>query len=94
MCVCVDIHICVWVHVYIAHLKLRVHHQSKMPIQSIQRCISLKEAYEIVENFIHFLGDCCSVAELCPTLCNPKDCSASGFPILHYLLEFAQTHVY
>ena len=92
MCVC--IHIYVWVHVYIAHLKLRVHHQSKIPIQSIQRCSSLKETYEIVENFIHFLGDCCSVAELCPTLYNPMDCSAPGFPILHYLPEFAQTHVH
>ena len=36
---------------------------------------------------------CCSVAQLCPTLCNPMDCSTSGFPVLHYLLEFAQTHV-
>ena len=29
----------------------------------------------------------------CPTLCNPMDCSMPGFPLLHYLLEFAQTHV-
>ena len=28
------------------------------------------------------------------TLCNPVDCSKQGFPILHYLLEFAQTHVH
>ena len=25
------------------------------------------------------------------TLCNPMDCSTSGFPVLHYLPEFAQT---
>ena len=24
----------------------------------------------------------------------PKDCSVPGFPVLHYLLEFAQTHVH
>ena len=36
---------------------------------------------------------CCLVAQLCPTLCNPMDCSRPGFPVLHYLLEFAQTHV-
>ena len=36
---------------------------------------------------------CCSVAKLCPTVCNPEDCSTPGFPILHYLLEFLQTHV-
>ena len=29
----------------------------------------------------------------CPTLCNPMDCSTSGFPVLHYLPEFAQIHV-
>ena len=35
----------------------------------------------------------CSVAKLCPTLCDPMDCSTPGFPVLHHLLEFAQTHV-
>ena len=29
----------------------------------------------------------------CPTLCNPMDCSTPGFPVLHYLPEFAQFHV-
>ena len=28
------------------------------------------------------------------TLCNPVNCSTPGFPILLYLLEFAQTHVH
>ena len=28
------------------------------------------------------------------TLCNPMDCSTAGFPVLHYLLELAQTHVH
>ena len=27
-------------------------------------------------------------------LCNPMDCSTSGFPVLHHLPEFAQTHVH
>ena len=36
----------------------------------------------------------CSVAESCLTLCDPMDCSTPGFPILHYLPEFAQTHVH
>ena len=26
---------------------------------------------------------CCSVAKLCPTLCDPRDCSTPGFPLLH-----------
>ena len=37
---------------------------------------------------------CCSVAESCPTLCNPMNCSTPGFLVLHYLPEFAQTYVY
>ena len=36
----------------------------------------------------------CSVTQLCPTLCDPVDCSIPSFPVLHHLLEFAQTHVY
>ena len=35
----------------------------------------------------------CSVGQLCPTLCDPKDCSTLGFPV-HHLLELAQTHVH
>ena len=30
----------------------------------------------------------------CPALFNPMSCSTPGFPVLHYLLEFAHTHVY
>ena len=30
---------------------------------------------------------------LCSTLCDPMDCSTPGFPVLHYLPEFAQTPV-
>ena len=35
-----------------------------------------------------------SVAQSCPTLYNPMDCSTPGFPVLHHLPEFAQTHVH
>ena len=34
------------------------------------------------------------IARLCPTLCGPLDCSMLGFPVLHYLSEFVQTHVH
>ena len=36
----------------------------------------------------------CSVAKLCPTYCDPMDCSMLGFLVLHYLPEFAQIHVH
>ena len=35
-----------------------------------------------------------SVAQSCPTLCDPMDYSTSGFPVHHQLPELAQTHVH
>ena len=35
-----------------------------------------------------------SVAQSCPTLCDPMDCSTPGFPVHHQLLELTQTHVH
>ena len=37
---------------------------------------------------------CCSLAQSCPTLCDPMDYSTPGFPVLHHLPEFAWTHVH
>ena len=35
-----------------------------------------------------------SVAQSCPTLCDPMNCSMPGLPVHHQLLEFTQTHVH
>ena len=35
-----------------------------------------------------------SVAQSCQTLCDPMDCSMSGFPVHHQLPEFTQSHVH
>ena len=35
-----------------------------------------------------------SVAQLCPTLCNPMDCIMPGFLVHHQLPELTQTHVH
>ena len=37
---------------------------------------------------------CCSVTQLCPTFCDPMDCSTLDLPVLLHLLEFAQIHIY
>ena len=37
---------------------------------------------------------CAELLQLCPTLSDPMDCSMPGFPELHCLPEFAQTHVH
>ena len=34
------------------------------------------------------------VAQSCPALGDPMDCSMSGFPVFHHLPELAQTHVH
>ena len=36
----------------------------------------------------------CSVAQSCPTLSDPMDCSTPGYPVHHQLPELAQTHSY
>ena len=35
-----------------------------------------------------------SVTRSCLILCDTTDCSLPGFPVLHQLLELAQTHVH
>ena len=35
-----------------------------------------------------------SVTQLCPTLCDPMNCSTPGLPVHHQLPEFTQTHVH
>ena len=50
--------------------------------------------FQPLDLFACVVGWCfCSVAKSCLTLCDPMDCSTPGFPVLEYLLEFAQTHV-
>ena len=41
-----------------------------------------------------FMYQFSSVAQSCPTLCDPIDCSTPGLPVHHQLLEFTQTHVH
>ena len=56
---------------------------------TLLKCLSIYVAETIPEDYC-----CCSVAKLYLTLFHPMDCSTPGFPGLHYLLEFAQTHVH
>ena len=39
-------------------------------------------------------GGCSAVAKSCLTLCDLMNCSTPGFPVFHYLPEFAQTQVH
>ena len=48
----------------------------------------------IVNNWKFMFGEFSSVAQLCPTLCDPMDCGTPGLPVHHQLPEFTETHVH
>ena len=48
----------------------------------------------ISSSFSQHLCCRCSVAQLCPTLCDPMDCSMPGLPVHHQVPELTQTHVH
>ena len=45
----------------------------------------------IINIFLHSFS---LVAQSCPILCDPMDCSTPGLPVHHQLSEFTQTHVH
>ena len=51
-----------------------------------------------MENYIvkHYMSNnqIRSVAQLCPTLCDPMNRSTPGLPVQHQLPEFTKTHVH
>ena len=59
--------------------------------KTLESPLDCKEPLEIL---LFLFLCCCSVTQACPTLCDPMDCSTPGFPVLHSLSEFAQTHVH
>ena len=50
--------------------------------------------FHIKFDAIKYCCCCCSITKLCLTLCDCMNCNTPGFPVLHYLPEFAQTHVH
>ena len=46
-------------------------------------------------HYLHFSSvQFSSLAQSCPTLCDPMNCSTPGFPVHHQLPEFTQTQVH
>ena len=51
--------------------------------------------YYLIIKITFNLFPCVAVVQSrCLTLCNPMNCSTPGFPVVHCLPEFAQTHVH
>ena len=47
-----------------------------------------------VSSILFLVSQFSSVAQSCPTLCDPMNRSTPGLPVHHQLLEFTQTHVH
>ena len=70
---------CVWVHSNEVD-EPRAYYQSEVSQKEKDKC--------------HIIYQFSSVAQLCPTLCSPMECSMPGFLVHHQLQELAQTHVH
>ena len=53
-------------------------------------CIPMIDFMLMYEQYNQFS----SVAQSCPTLCNPMDCSTQGFPVRHQVLRPSQAHIH
>ena len=64
----------------------------QLHVSGIRQNVFLRvDAFHVAQDFRDSQVVCCSVAQLCLTLCNPMDHSTPGH---HQLLEFAQTHIH
>ena len=55
--------------------------------------ITLFKASNFLSSFLYSMSQFSSVAQSCPTLCDPMDCHMPGFPVHHQISELAKTHV-
>ena len=53
-----------------------------------------QQRHERMLNIVYYSAHFSSVAQSCLSLCNPMNCSMSGLPVHHQLLELAQTQVH
>ena len=71
------------------------HHSSKASIiyHSAFFIVQLSYPYMTTGKTRVIQGQFSLVAQSCPTLCDPMDCSIPAFPVHHQLPELAQSHV-
>ena len=77
---------CVCVYIYLLSLLDSFLFRSHSALSKVPCAIQ----YVLIFFLIYFVVVVQSLS--CVQLCNPVDCSPPGFPVLHCLLEFAQTH--
>ena len=49
---------------------------------------------DLIYTFYIYSVQFSSIAQSCPTLCDPMNCSMPGLPVHHQLPELTQTHAY
>ena len=69
-------------------LKYLGHHSNSYSPNSCQLSLYCSRVYK----WQCFQTQFSSVAQSCPNLCDPMDCSTPGLPVHHQLLELTQTH--
>ena len=95
-----------WISVPLNLMRLSCQPPTTPPLLNIQEITQFKPSPEIPSIYLlRFINhsvsdipmnplDSCSVTKLCPTFCDPMNCSTPSFSVLHYLLELVQIHVH
>ena len=91
----------------LADLEVNLLHGWQHALGLEKDCFHTSFAILDAEEELRERGECCagkaslsllssvsSVAQSCPTLCDPVDCSTPGLPVHHQLPELAQIHVH
>ena len=83
------------------HMLRKIKSRRRRGQQRIKEDLVLRTRNHYENNFgekmfpsFHLKAQFSSVAQSCPTLCDPMDYSLPGFPVRHQLPELAQTHVH
>ena len=77
------------------YIKERENNKGRWMSGQLSFVFDLRELFNKLDDSVQNLEKCfCSIVQSYLTLCKPMDCSMPGFPVLHRLLELAQTHVH
>ena len=68
--------------------------RSRSPLRSHYHCRKMEKNSKRTEMATYLKVQFSSVAQSCPTLCDPMNYSTPGLPVHHQLPEFTQTHVH
>ena len=89
---------CLYAHVYVSNYCLWFYGSGLCFISTQNLHMNASSSFSHnclnLEAVVMAFSGCCPVTKSCLTLCDPMDCSTPGFPVLHYLSMFVQTHVH